>query len=190
MYIGTYVHPYMYTHGHTYVHRYIHMYIGRYICTYICAYVEIRVREIPLTQGLPAKKNENVISGHYGNTPRLSHRTKSRMKSSKKFGSEFLRRGYVSAFISRDRCYDFKNIFAEFFCEKMAFVTQNKGKFWKKLIITLVFKKNANFFAENWKKSPKIVIITSTPDHRIGKRWKLSAYWSNKWIPVTAVRFL
>jgi hypothetical protein len=24
-------------------------------------------------------------------------------------------------------------------------------------------QKNANFFAENWEKSPKIVIITSTP---------------------------
>jgi hypothetical protein len=31
------------------------------------------------------------------------------------------------------------------------------------LIITWVFEKNANFFAENWQKSPKIVIITSTP---------------------------
>jgi hypothetical protein len=29
----------------------------------------------------------------------------------------------------------------------------------------LVFKKNANFFAENWEKSQKIVIITSTPGH-------------------------
>jgi hypothetical protein len=27
----------------------------------------------------------------------------------------------------------------------------------------LVFKKNGNFFAENWEKSQKIVIITSTP---------------------------
>jgi hypothetical protein len=42
-------------------------------------------------------------------------------------------------------------------------LTQNKAKFLKKLIITLVFKENANFFAENWKKSQKIVIITSTP---------------------------
>jgi hypothetical protein len=47
----------------------------------------------------------------------------------------------------------------------MAFLTQNKAKFLKKLIITLVFEKNANFFAENWEKSPKIVIITSTPGH-------------------------
>jgi hypothetical protein len=31
------------------------------------------------------------------------------------------------------------------------------------LIITLVFDKNANFFAENCQKSQKIVIITSTP---------------------------
>jgi hypothetical protein len=29
------------------------------------------------------------------------------------------------------------------------------------LIITLVFEKNANFFAENWRNSQKIVIITS-----------------------------
>jgi hypothetical protein len=33
----------------------------------------------------------------------------------------------------------------------------------KKLIITLVFKKNTNFFAENWEKSQKIMIITSIP---------------------------
>jgi hypothetical protein len=29
----------------------------------------------------------------------------------------------------------------------------------------LVFEKNANFFAEKWHKSQKIVIITSTPGH-------------------------
>jgi hypothetical protein len=29
-------------------------------------------------------------------------------------------------------------------------------------LITLVFEKNANFFAEKWQKSQKIVIITST----------------------------
>jgi hypothetical protein len=29
----------------------------------------------------------------------------------------------------------------------------------------LVFEKNANSFAENWRKSQKIVIITSTPGH-------------------------
>jgi hypothetical protein len=31
------------------------------------------------------------------------------------------------------------------------------------VIITLVFEKNANFFAEIWQKSQKIVIITSIP---------------------------
>jgi hypothetical protein len=46
----------------------------------------------------------------------------------------------------------------------MAFLTQNKAKLCKILIITLVFEKNANFFAEDWQKSQKIVIITSTPD--------------------------
>jgi hypothetical protein len=30
----------------------------------------------------------------------------------------------------------------------------------------LVFEKNANFFAENWRKSQKIVIITSTPGQK------------------------
>jgi hypothetical protein len=58
----------------------------------------------------------------------------------------------------------FLNMFAEKFCDKMAFLTQNKAKFWKNLITTLVFNKNANIFAENWDKSQKIVIITSTPD--------------------------
>jgi hypothetical protein len=47
--------------------------------------------------------------------------------------------------------------------KNLAFLTRNKAKFWKKFIITLVFKKNANYFAENWEKSQKIVIITSTP---------------------------
>jgi hypothetical protein len=35
------------------------------------------------------------------------------------------------------------------------------------LIITLVFEKNANFFAENWEKSQKIVVITSTPGWQV-----------------------
>jgi hypothetical protein len=47
--------------------------------------------------------------------------------------------------------------------KKLAFLTQIKGKLCKILIITLVYEKNANFFAENWRKSQKIVIITSTP---------------------------
>jgi hypothetical protein len=47
--------------------------------------------------------------------------------------------------------------------KKLAFLTQNKAKLCNILIITLVFEKNANFFAENWQKSQKIMIITSTP---------------------------
>jgi hypothetical protein len=37
------------------------------------------------------------------------------------------------------------------FAKKLAFLTQNKAKFWKKLIITLVFEKKTPIF------SPKIV---------------------------------
>jgi hypothetical protein len=39
------------------------------------------------------------------------------------------------------------------FAKKLAFFAQNKAKLCKKWIITLVFEKNANFFAENWQKS-------------------------------------
>jgi hypothetical protein len=49
-----------------------------------------------------------------------------------------------------DRCYDFKNIFAKKSAKKLAFLSQNKAKLCKKIIITLVFEKNAIF-------SPKIV---------------------------------
>jgi hypothetical protein len=58
---------------------------------------------------------------------------------------------------SRDLCYDFLNIFAKKFGKKLAFLTQNKAKICKILIITLVFEKKTPIFA------PKIVIITSTP---------------------------
>jgi hypothetical protein len=39
------------------------------------------------------------------------------------------------------------------------------------------FEKNANFFAENWQKSQKIVIITSTPGHPAPDRVSLSAFF-------------
>jgi hypothetical protein len=45
----------------------------------------------------------------------------------------------------------------------MAILTQNKAKLCNFLIITLDIEKNAIVFAENRQKSPKIVIITSTP---------------------------
>jgi hypothetical protein len=54
--------------------------------------------------------------------------------------------------------------------KKLAFLTQNKAKICKILIITLVFEKNANFLAENWQKLLKIVIITSTPGHIGGEK--------------------
>jgi hypothetical protein len=47
--------------------------------------------------------------------------------------------------------------------KQLAFLTQNKDKLFKILIITLVFEKNAIFFAENWQKSQKNVITISTP---------------------------
>jgi hypothetical protein len=50
--------------------------------------------------------------------------------------------------------------------KKLAFLTQNKAKLYKNLSKTLVFEKNANFFAENCRKSQKIVIITSTPGQK------------------------
>jgi hypothetical protein len=54
----------------------------------------------------------------------------------------------------------FKNIFAEKLGEKIGVFDSKQSKI---LIITLVFVKNANFFAKNCQKSQKIVIITSTP---------------------------
>jgi hypothetical protein len=55
------------------------------------------------------------------------------------------------------------NIFAKKSAKNLAFLTQNKAKLCKNLCVTLAFEKNANFFAKNWRKSQKIVIMTSTP---------------------------
>jgi hypothetical protein len=59
--------------------------------------------------------------------------------------------------------------------KKMAFWIQNKAKLCKRLNITMVFEKNANFFRRKWPKSQKIVIITSTPGKHAFtyNRWKL-----------------
>jgi hypothetical protein len=62
----------------------------------------------------------------------------------------------------------FKIFSRKFSAKKLAFLTQNKSKLCIILIITLVFEKNANFFAENCRKSQKIVFITSTPGHPDG----------------------
>jgi hypothetical protein len=56
-----------------------------------------------------------------------------------------------------------KNIFAEKFSEKNGVFAQTTASFCKNLIITLVFEKNSIFYAINWQKSQKIVIIISTP---------------------------
>jgi hypothetical protein len=61
----------------------------------------------------------------------------------------------------------FKIFLPNFLAKKLAFLTQNKANLYKMFIITVVFEKNANFFAENCQKSPKIVIITSTPGHTV-----------------------
>jgi hypothetical protein len=54
----------------------------------------------------------------------------------------------------------FKNIFAK----NWLFLAQNRAKLCKNFTITLVFEKNANFFAKNSQKSQKIAIITSGPE--------------------------
>jgi hypothetical protein len=45
----------------------------------------------------------------------------------------------------------------------------------QKIMILLVFKKIANFIAEKWSKSPKIVIITLTPGVKSSEKSRLSA---------------
>jgi hypothetical protein len=55
------------------------------------------------------------------------------------------------------------------FGKKIGIFTQNKAKLFKKINITMVFDKNANFFVENCLKFQKIVIITSTPGHTGGE---------------------
>jgi hypothetical protein len=54
-------------------------------------------------------------------------------------------------------------IFAKNFGKNIGVFCSNYCYFCKNIIIILAFEKNANFFAENWQKSQKIVIITSTP---------------------------
>jgi hypothetical protein len=56
-----------------------------------------------------------------------------------------------------------KNTFAEKSVENIGVFAQTAATFCKNLIITLVFEKNDNFFAKNWQKLPKLVILKSTP---------------------------
>jgi hypothetical protein len=75
--------------------------------------------------------------------------------------------------VTRDRCYDFLNIFAKKFSEKIGVLTQNKAKLCKILIITLFFfKKNANFFRQ------KLAKIAENCDHNIDPRLdEISPFW-------------
>jgi hypothetical protein len=57
----------------------------------------------------------------------------------------------------------FKIFSPKHLAKKWRFNAHTNASFCKNLIITLVFVKNVNIFAENWQKSQKIVIITSTP---------------------------
>jgi hypothetical protein len=54
------------------------------------------------------------------------------------------------------RCYDFINISAEKNWEKWAFLTQNKAKLCKNMIITLFFEKNAKFLLQIGKNRRKL----------------------------------
>jgi hypothetical protein len=49
--------------------------------------------------------------------------------------------------------------------------------FCENLIITSFFEENANFFAENWRKSQKVVTITSTP---VLKKWRFDFSMKNE----------
>jgi hypothetical protein len=60
-----------------------------------------------------------------------------------------------------DRCYDFKNIFAEKNCEKMAFLTHNKAKLCKIFDHNVGFWENAIFLAE------KLSKVAENCDHNI-----------------------
>jgi hypothetical protein len=70
----------------------------------------------------------------------------------------------------------FQKYFRQKIGEKLAFLTRNKAKLCKNLIITFVFEKNANYIAENSQKSQKIVIITSTSG--LCQKWIES--WTNE----------
>jgi hypothetical protein len=63
--------------------------------------------------------------------------------------------------VSRDRCYDFLNIFAKKIGEHIGVLfAQTATCFWKNLIITLVFDKNAIF-------RRKMAKIAENSDHNI-----------------------
>jgi hypothetical protein len=65
----------------------------------------------------------------------------------------------------RDRCYDFlKYLRPKNLAKILSFFAQTSASYFKNLIITLVFEKNANIWGQ---KSQKIVTIASTPRKKI-----------------------
>jgi hypothetical protein len=70
--------------------------------------------------------------------------------------SKKLKKYIINKIDSWDRCYGFKNIFAEKFRQKIGILTQNKAKLCQNLIITLVFEKNANFLPKIGKNRRKL----------------------------------
>jgi hypothetical protein len=80
-----------------------------------------------------------------------------------RISSRLFRRGSAGRTSTCERCYKFKNSFEKIGEKNCVFLLKiHTVSFCKNVIITLVFEKNANFFAENWQKLQKIVIITST----------------------------
>jgi hypothetical protein len=61
-------------------------------------------------------------------------------------------------------CHDFKNVFAGKFGENVSIFCSNLRLVFCKTIDhdIVFFEKNSNFFADNWQKSQKIGILTST----------------------------
>jgi hypothetical protein len=66
---------------------------------------------------------------------------------------------WLKTFISRDRCYDFKNIFVK--------KNEQKWRFCSNYVMLLLAKigsyQKRQFFAENWRKSQKIVFFYIDP---------------------------
>jgi hypothetical protein len=62
----------------------------------------------------------------------------------------------VTGRVTRDRGYDFLNILADSFGIILAYMTQNKAKLFKILIITLLFEEKANFLLKIVKNCRKL----------------------------------
>jgi hypothetical protein len=84
----------------------------------------------------------------------------------------------VETRVTRDRCYDFLNILSEKFGEKIGVFNTNQSKLFKEFDHNIGFGEKRHFFAENWQKSQKIVIITSTPGWANFRPWGDCLLWA------------